>query len=168
MNPTPPPSAGSAGIWPYVPVALIATMLLGLGTLARIAVDDPHFALERDYYQKAVNWDRTRAEQRASESLGWTAELEVRAEHGRVALTLTLLDAAGLPLRGANVEVEAFPNAFATEIASLRLEQSPDGRYRASLPRSHAGLWEFRFSARRAGESFVKTLRADVSGGGAT
>ena len=39
-----------ARVWPWVPAGLLGAMLIGLGTMATIAIRDPGFALERDYY----------------------------------------------------------------------------------------------------------------------
>ena len=57
-EPTPSPTERpqqKAGIWPYVPVLLLGSMVGGLLLMIRIATDDPQFSVETDYYQKALN-----------------------------------------------------------------------------------------------------------------
>ena len=66
-------AAGSGTFWAWVPATLLGAMLLGLGTMAYIAIDDPSFALEPNYYDKAVHWDRSQAEARSSQALGLPA-----------------------------------------------------------------------------------------------
>jgi hypothetical protein len=60
----------SGAFWAWVPATLLGSMLAGLGIMAYIAVDDPTFALEPDYYDKAVHWDRGQTLLRASEASG--------------------------------------------------------------------------------------------------
>ncbi len=152
-------------LWAWVPVVLLGSMLCGLGALAYIATGDPHFALEPDYYDKAVHWDRARGEQRESDASGVKAELAplVIGADGRALVRVALVDAARKPLRGARVRIEAFPNAYATRLVRLELRESEPGVYVASLERPIAGLWELRLEAADGGRRFREVLRRDVS-----
>ena len=68
---------------------------------AYVAIDDPHFALEPNYYDKAVHWDRTQSEARDSATLG--LELTLRqpltlAADGTLELELRVTDhGPGIP-----------------------------------------------------------------------
>ncbi len=159
-SPTPP----KAGIWPYVPVGLLGAMLVGLGTLGKIAIDDPHFAVEKDYYQKAVAWDQTRVQQVENERLGWDVTLRAEGRGDRVELIATLVDGKGLAVSGAAIDLEAFPNAFAGERATGRFETEGSGRYRTSLPNPRPGLWEIRLNVSHDGSRFTQTVRLDLPG----
>jgi nitrogen fixation protein FixH len=144
-------------------------MLIGLGSMAYVAIDDPHFALEPDYYDKAVHWDRGQAEARASQALGLKltlAPLTTRA-NGTLKLQLAIEDRQGLALDGALVTVEAFPNAYASRVEHLTLRETAPGVYEAELGRGPKGLWELRVAVKRAGLSYHEVLRRDVSKGDA-
>ena len=60
--------------WPIgVTVILGATIAVNLWVM-KIANSDPSFAIEPDYYRKAVHYDSTMAQQRLNASLGWGVE----------------------------------------------------------------------------------------------
>jgi nitrogen fixation protein FixH len=151
-------------LWPWFPVALL---VLGVGAnlvLLTVAAGDPSFAVERDYYRKAVEWDRTLAQGEENARLRWSLGCEVRGG----AMTVRLRDAAGRPLPGASVTVEAFHNARSSRILERSLvpggegEGKGEGVYRADLPMTRPGLWELRFRAVRDGATFTRTLTYDL------
>jgi nitrogen fixation protein FixH len=133
-----------------------------------LAVSDPTMAIEPDYYRKAVDWDATAAERRASEALGWTHELTLDAGAdvlGRRAVSLTLTGEDGEPLTGAVVELEAFAQARATHRFTLTLVEQPPGtpgRYTGLLPVRHTGLWEFTLTVKRNRDVYTHTDRVEV------
>jgi hypothetical protein len=151
--------------WAWFPVVLIVSMLAGLGTMAYIAVDDPGFAVEKDYYQKAVHWDQTQAQNEKNARLGWNVALELAPRGGKIELVAKLVDASGTPIRDASVDVEAFANARAAEIVSAHLVRQQDGTQKAELPLTRTGLWEFRFTAQARGQRFTQVVRHDVAAG---
>lgn len=161
--------AGSEGaprsrglFWAALPVILLGASLLGVGTMVAIAARDPGFALERNYYERAVHWDRQREQEETNERLGYAVTLGLETARDGVELELALADRGHVPLLGAEVKVEAFANARAGERRFLTLTPAAGGRYRASLGRARAGLWEFRFDVRAGGEHFTGTRRLDV------
>jgi hypothetical protein len=146
--------------WAFVPAGLLVTMLAGLAVMAAIAAADPGFAVEKDYYQKAVAWDGE-LEQRADNArLGRTLTLDARALPGaRAALVVGVSDASGNPVRGAKIDVEAFPNARSGDRQRLRLGT---GGYAGDLKLTRAGLWELRFTVTRGSERSTHVLRVDL------
>ncbi|HEX6764889.1 MAG TPA: FixH family protein [Polyangiaceae bacterium] len=152
-----------ARVWPWVPVGLLAAMLTGLGTMAAIAVNDPGFALEKNYYAKAVAYDRVIAQRAENERLGWSidAELDAPAPGAATPLVVRLRHRGG-PVAGARGSVEAFSNANAGNVIETRFEEVEAGVYRASLPVRRGGLWEFRLAFERGSERFTATERRDV------
>lgn len=160
----------SGRFWAWVPATLLGAMLLGLGTMAYVAIDDPSFALEPNYYDKAVHWDRSQAEAKDSQALGLRLSLlqppEVSAQ-GEVQLLLEVRDRQDLPVQGAAVELEAFPNAFAARLHRISLQEASPGVYRARLSQGVSGLWELRFKITQGASRFRQVLRVDVSKGGA-
>lgn len=156
--------------WAWVPAGLLGSMLLGLGSMAYVAIDDPSFALEPNYYDKSLRWDQSQAEKRASLALGYRVELTqplVQTTDQQATVELVLQDRDGAPLAAAQVEVEAFPNATANRIQRLTLREVAPGRYQARLSRAALGLWELRVEVRHAGQRYREVLRRDVTKAGA-
>lgn len=153
-----------ARVWPWVPAGLLACMLTGLGTMATIAARDPGFALERDYYTKAVAYDRVIAQRGENARLGWLLETELgEAVAGqRTPFRLKVRNAEG-PVAGARVSVEALRNATAqTPVDAMLVEHTP-GEYAGNLPLGRGGLWELRLTVERGAERFTAVERRDVS-----
>jgi len=65
--------------WPFFLVGLQAS---GVGAnlyfMSR-AISDPSFAVEPDYYAKAIAWDAHQAQARDNAELGWELKLDVAA-----------------------------------------------------------------------------------------
>jgi len=150
-------------LWAFVPVALLVASVGGVGSLVAIAVRDPGFALEKNYYERAVHWDREREQVATNERLGYGVALVLRDVTDGTELELGLTDRAGVPLRGAVVTVEAFANARSGERRVLRLVAGADGLYRAPLPSARAGLWEFHIDVLAGSEHVTRVVRADVT-----
>jgi nitrogen fixation protein FixH len=150
-------------LWPLVPVVMLIAMVGGVLVLARIAADDPGFAVERDYYAKAVAWDAEREQQRQNERLGWTLALETHGRGGgNVELVARLVDRDGEEIERAALEVEAFHNARAARVLAARLTEGSEA-YRTQLPMGRAGIWELRFTATRGADKFTHVLRTELA-----
>lgn len=155
-----PAGKGSGRVWALLPVGLLAACLLGLGTMGVIAARDPSFSLERDYYERAVHWEREQAQWTENARLGYRLELE---SADPAELVVRVRDAEGLVLRGASVHAEAFANARAASVRELEFSEAADGTYRAKLGAARPGLWEFRFRVQRASERFTHVVRTDLA-----
>lgn len=137
--------------------------LLGVSVVANVilivkAHDDPSFAVEPDYYQKAVSWDERQAARAASEDLGW--RVVVRATRDR--LEVRLFDRTGYPINDADLEVEAFHNARASARITADLEPKGGGLYALNRSFNRPGIWEYRLTAHRGDEHFMETLQQEV------
>lgn len=154
--------------WSLVPVVLIVAMVLGLGSLALIATDDPSFAVEKDYYKKAVAWDEAREQAAENARLGWKVELSTEPHGKELRVVARVKDARGAPIQGAAVALEAFANARASRVVTARLEGAEDQSYRGDVALTQAGLWEFRFSVEARGRRFTEVVRQEVRLGGAS
>ena len=156
--------------WAWLPAGLLGTMFVGLGTLAYIAIDDPSFALEPNYYDKAVHWDSSEAEARASNVLGlkleFTSPLTVGA-NGSVNVQLGVKDRRELAFSGAQVQIEAFPNAYASHVEHILLRETAAGVYTGDLSRGVVGLWELRIVVKQGALRYGEVRRLDVVKGGA-
>lgn len=148
----------------FWPVFLGVLLALGVGAnlvLLLVASGDPSFAVERDYYRKGIEWDRTLAQRRANARLGWALSCDVRRGGAGLpssTMTVRLEDAAGVPIPDASISLEAFHNARAAQIVEASLPPAGAGAYRADLALVRPGLWELRFRAVRGEDVFTKTL----------
>ena len=100
-------------LWPAVIVSALAIHVVVSLVVVFIATSDPSYAVEEDYYQKAINWDEKRAQDRTNENLDLNLEFSVSppeqpGEQPKVELTLE--NQLGLPLTGAAVSIETFYN----------------------------------------------------------
>jgi nitrogen fixation protein FixH len=152
----------------YWPVIVVALLVGGAGAnigFMIVANRDASFAVEPDYYRKALEWDQVMAQEARNAELGWTVSARLgRTGAGAARIVAAVRDRAGAALGGATVTVEAFPSARAREIASLTLEPTTDaGVYAAALPSGRPGLWELRLRVSRSGEVFTRTLSQDLA-----
>jgi hypothetical protein len=153
----------SERVWPWVPVALLGAMVTGLGVMASIAVNDSGFALERDYYAKAVAYDQEIAQRARNARLGWSLTATAAAAQETKPSRLEVqLEMGQSTLESARVHVEALRNAAAGRVLEAELRGSAPGRYEVELPLGRGGLWDFRFTVTCDGERFTKTERLDV------
>ncbi len=159
-----PQSAFRRHAWPiaiaFVLIASAASNIL----VMFVAKGDPAFAVEPDYYAKAVDWDATMAQSSKNTALGWQVSgamsLSQAEQVGKV--TLTLQDASGSPLTGASVEVEAMHNARSADRRTLALVPMQPGVYWAPIDARRPGEWELRVKATRGGDVFTHSLRVDA------
>ncbi|MBK7594024.1 MAG: FixH family protein [Gemmatimonadetes bacterium] len=153
-------------IWPtMITAALLGNVVLGV-VLVRLAGGDRHFAVESNYYQKAIGWDSTMAQDGRNAALGWVVSPSLGAVRagGRDTLVVTLHTAAGEPVIGAAVTLEAMPIAYAGEVARATLMATGEpGEYATAGLINRAGLWELRLAAVRGTDRFTENLRLDAS-----
>jgi nitrogen fixation protein FixH len=150
-------------LWPAGIVALLSTSAAGNIAFMVLANRDASFAVERDYYRKAVEWDRTMAQRAANAELGWQASARFEpAADGGARLVVRLRDRAGAPIDGATVEVEAFANARARDVHALVLHPLGGGAYGARLAAPRSGVWEVRVAAMRNGHRFAQVLSDEL------
>jgi nitrogen fixation protein FixH len=155
-------TTASARFWSFVPAGLLAAMLAGLGTMATIAVRDPGFATEQNYYEKAVNYDHEIAQRAENTRLDWQLEASLASAGPKTPIVLRIRD-RGMPLAGARVHLVALRNARSSVVLDTQLTESAPGEYRGSLPLVRGGLWELRFSAERGAERFTQVERKLVA-----
>jgi nitrogen fixation protein FixH len=153
--------------WPPLVAGLLAAGVgLNLYFMSR-AVSDPSFAVEPDYYAKAVAWDAHQAQARDNAELGWTLQLAVAAADrgtGRARVVASLLDRDGLPVPGLTVGLEAFHNARASQVVKATLAETTEHAYAADVAVSRPGFWEFRVAASRGTEVFTAIVNQDAPG----
>ncbi|MES1174560.1 MAG: FixH family protein [Myxococcales bacterium] len=158
-------SSDKGSRWVWMPVGLLLASTLGVGSLAMIAVHDPSFALEPNYYEQALHWDRTQAQAADNQRLAYQIELvpgiAVDAR-GNATVRVRIADASGHEPNAATVRATAFANAYAGQRAPLDFLRVGPGLYSASLSAPRLGLWEFRFVVTQGSDRITSTLRSDI------
>lgn len=145
-------------LWPPIIAGALAFHVISSLVVVYVATSDPSYAVEDDYYQKAVAWDEKRAQDRTNEDLDWSLEFKVTPPEkpgDQPTLDLTLLDADDEPLVGAAISVEAFHNARGDDIVRDVLTDVGDGVYSATPQMNRDGRWELRFTVDRGAEHFT-------------
>ena len=150
--------------WPIGITGVLAATVAANVWVMIIATDDPSFAIEPDYYTKAIDWDSTLARATESVRLGWrlTPELGPIAADGGVRLSATLSDSTGAPISGAEVRVSALPVARANEVHQVTLAAVAPGEYVTHFDARRAGQWELRFDVRTASAHFTEIARVEA------
>lgn len=155
-------SAGvpSRVLWPVVIAGALVVHVVASLITVWVATSDPSYAVEDDYYRKAVAWDERRAQERHNAELGWRLDVDVTpapSSGTEPTLSVRLSDPAGGPLDGASISLEAFHNARADEILRADLAPRGDGEYASGVAMRRPGVWELRFTVDRGGEHFTHT-----------
>jgi len=150
-------------LWP-IGVAGVLALTVGANiALYLVARGDPSFAIEPDYYAKAVAWDSTVTQARRSAALGWrvTPSLASFAPRTGARLSVTITDSLGRQISDAVVRVSAVYNARAATVLASTLTLDERG-YSAVLPVAYSGQWELRFDVTRGADHFTTTSRVDA------
>ena len=163
---TPQAPRGRGLRWP-IAMSLILAATVGVNLwVMHLARSDPSFAVEPDYYARAVRWDDELAQRRRNEALGWQLAPSVaRVAGDSTLLRVRLADAAGRPLGDAAVAVEAFAVARSARVERATLAQAAGeapGAYDGRLRMAQSGLWELRVVATRGGERFTAVRRVEA------
>lgn len=162
-----PRDARRGWYWPLIVLGLLA---LGVGANVVLLVKanaDPSFAVEPDYYRKALDWEKTQAQARVNGELGWEAAVDVAPKAGtpgRAVVRARLTDRLGAAVVGARVSLEAFHNSRSADRIEATLSDAGSGAYLADVPMRREGLWEFRVRAERGKDVFTAVLDQDVYG----
>lgn len=150
--------------WPIGIAVILAVGVVANIVVMRIANSDPSFAVEPDYYQKAVDFDSTLAHANTSAKLHWISTTTVtRGDRGdSTHVTITLQDSLGHAIEQAAVSVEALAIARANTVLTATLREQAPGEYTAPLPVPRGGLWDITIHATRNDDHFVEKARIDI------
>lgn len=153
--------------WPYFLIFLLVAGASSNIFMVVLAVNDPSFAVEKDYYKKALNWDKEMDQQRQNKALGWKVKVSVKTTaapkgtgtNETMLLTLRVLDRKAHPVTGASVVVDAYHGARASTRTRQIARPLDKAGYLVAMPLSRKGLWEFDISVRKAGKRFTTKAR---------
>lgn len=154
-------------LWPWMVVGLL---LSGVGLniyMVVVAVRDPSFAVEQNYYQKALSWDKIMAQERVNVQLGWNIALQtkvVQDKGGRMLLQAHIQDKQGHTVPNTKIQVEAFHNARSQHRMQRDLVRTPQNLHHTTLPFSRKGIWLFHFTVSRGNQRFTQQIRREIKG----
>ena len=149
--------------WPMMIVFLLAIPVVAHMYLLWKVTHDSAFAIEKDYYKKALSWDATMAQTRANTALGWHATVTPQPTATGVDVAVVLDDAQGQRVAPTAVHVDGFFLGRSSDQQAQDATLGADGRWHAVLPLPHAGLHEFRLTVKRGTDTFTSTHRLDVA-----
>jgi len=152
--------------WPIFVVALLGVTVVVNTVMLMIALSDPSFAIEENYYQKAVDWDKKREQLAINKKLGWSLQMETvsKSAHDKTLIRVKLVDKNNKPITGAQIKAVYFHNARASVKSKLEfIAQKPntDGYLAQTYLRS-SGLWIFRCEVKAGKSFFTETIRHRV------
>ena len=153
--------------WPLLLAGLLVSGVAANVYFMCRAIGDPSFAVESDYYAKAIAWDAHQAQARENADLGWTLALTVAPADrgtGRARVVAKLADRDGRPVPGLAVGLEAFHNARAADVVTATLSETAEHDYAGDVAVLRPGLWEFRVIAARGAETFTAVVDQDAPG----
>ncbi len=150
-------------LWPVAIVGVLA-LTVGANIWVMVVARDPHAAaIEPDYYNKAVAWDSTLAEQHRSEQLGWLVDVVLLdASPSGAVVRVQLRDRTGRALSGARVRVEAIHNLQADARIEAALGELGEGEYSAHMPLPRPGQWELRLDVTQGKDRWVSSVRREA------
>ena len=149
----------SGRIWIVAVIGLLALNVTVCAVTVVAATKDPvASAVEPDYYQRAVEWDQTRAAWPPPDRVGWSLRAEQTAD-GRVVFDLGLTDHTGAAGR-----LEARHAGDTLETVSAPLAVRPDGRLVWNAADVSPGMWTVTLWIERDGVRATDTLRLMIEG----
>lgn len=156
--------------WTAIIIGLLSMNICIVAVTVVCATRDQSFAIEPDYYKKAVEWDRTAKQRDRAAALDWGVSVslaEPRAGSDQPVVRVTLKGPAAtgaVPLDGAQVHAEVFAQARSGSRLNFYAESVGGGVYESPAPIARPGLWEVRLKIRRGPDSLSLTRTLLVSG----
>lgn len=152
--------------WAGLVVGLLVLQVLMGGFAALLAVSDPAFAVIPNYHDRSMHWDDVVAARQASAALGWKSRVSAADSadmFGKRRLTISLEDATGRPLAGAQVRLQLYHHARPLEIQEVTLlpDVAAPGQYFAEAIVRRDGIWEVELTADCDGQHYLATTREE-------
>lgn len=127
-------------------ICLILGSNVAMGFFAvYLALSDPSQTVIPNYYQKGLDWDKTKALWAASEQLGWTVQVSISpdsAQASKRTVRLTVVDRDGKTVEKAMASLSLFHHAHAKSVQELRLKEVFPGVYECEAFMPESGRWD--------------------------
>ncbi len=139
--------------WSLFLLGLFSINVFMVATTVYKSATDKTFAVEPDYYAKAMAWDANRAATRTTDDTGMVVNAGLTPEQ----ILVVLSDEDG-PVAGATVEVEYFHRARASARSTVTLAETLHGAYAAPADLPKIGLYDLRLTI-TLGDTVTATTR---------
>ncbi|MGC4067993.1 MAG: FixH family protein [Polyangiaceae bacterium] len=149
--------------WALFPVGVLSATAVSIFFVVSIALDDPGFSVEKDYYKKSSRFDLELAQRGVNEALGWKLEPALSVDGAKGTVSLTLRDSNDKPITSAQIEAEAFAVSRGRSVFQLRFTETSPGVYAADVANGRPGFWELRFTVQKGADRFTKTSKLEAS-----
>jgi nitrogen fixation protein FixH len=153
-------------LWPGIVIALFVAGAVSTFSMVWVAASDGGAQVVDNYYEKAVDWDRTAARYEASRALAWHVNLGVSpSSDGQTReLLVAITDSLGVPVSGLTGTIRLSRPQFTAPIGEIDLSENPDvpGTYRQSVSGLRAGLLDVEIDAAMDSLSFWTRTRTEV------
>ena len=140
-------------------ICLLLGSNLGMGVFAiYLASSDPANSIIPNYYQKGLDWDKTKAKLAASDELGWSVEVAISPDTPnavRRTITLTVLDRQGSPVEKGAGNIALFHHAHGKDLQELGLEEIHPGVYQTTALMGPQGKWDITLNLRQNETEFL-------------
>lgn len=150
---------------PAVVLGLLGSHMLFILIAITLGTGDPSFAVVPDYYQKGVDYDERKALLASSAELGWVVDVlpgETTDAVGQRELVVQVRNEQGQPVRGLQVQIDAYHVARASEPVRLVCVEVLPGQYIGSARLSREGFWQFSLEATNDDERYIAEQRQFV------
>lgn len=140
-----------------------AVVLAANATMIAIAVVTWPGLATADAYRKGMRYNAALEAAREQEALGWRADFAFTPlGERRGVVELRLVDSAGWPIEGAEVQARLLRPVLAGHDFTARLEPVGSGAYRLEADFPLAGAWDVRLQAAAGPKRYQTTQRVFV------
>ena len=151
--------------WPWLLVGLLVSGSSFNLYMVHRALSDPSFAVEKNYYKKALQWDQTMAQKRTNAKLGWAIKANVKPHlkknKASIKVHAKVVDKSGQVVKDAHVSFEAFHNARSARRFNKDMRRYNDS-HNTTIPTYRQGIWVFQYTVLRGKQRFTQTLRTEL------
>ncbi len=138
--------------WTIMAVMFGIVMLVN-GIFVFYALSSWTGVVEDKAYERGLAYNEAIDRAERQKALGWTSTLEMDTLDGQDRINVTLVNADGAPLLGADVEVVLRRPTQADLDRAVTLNAGDPGLYQALLDVPARGLWELRIHVRQGEDS---------------
>ncbi len=161
--------AGRTWVWPTAVVGILLGSIVICAVTVVLALSDSNFAVEDDYYGRALAWDESRESEARVESLRWTIGVTLTGREpplDRRRLLVEIRGDDGAPVEVAGLRANLFHRARSEDRHEIVLAPVGDARYSATVIGGMPGLWRLRLSSEAHGVLLIDDIvSADAVGG---
>ncbi len=153
-----------ANRWLFVPCALLLTSVsFGVLTVT-LAVANHPLGVEPGYDSKAAHFESERQQRETNDRLRWIVTPSVERLDGRLGgVRLHIEDRNANAIDASTVRVECIPVGNADGRSTVDLAEALAGDYAGTFAIRGEGLYEFRVSIKREGDTYTDLFRRNVA-----